>query len=166
MKEEKILDYNHMFEHACAFVDCAEACFIEPSSFKLRLKSHGAAAIVNSAFACEIFIKSMLVFNMTPASEIRGHELLTLWNQLKTKDAVLVNNIEDTIVSLFETDNTDMFISQLEIASNAFEHWRYIYEKEESTINANFLRLLMYELRAMCCNKFYNLDWIDYVKCR
>lgn len=35
------------------------------------------------------------------------------------------------------------------------EYWRYIYEKQEGTINMNFLLGFRYRLREVCCNKLF-----------
>ena len=80
-----------MFEHACAFVDCARYCQIEPDNIKFRMKSHSVVGIVNSAFACEVFIKTLLVFRGVPLNERKsnnkkyGHNLEKLWIAFREK---------------------------------------------------------------------------------
>lgn len=63
MKKYNKLNLQYMFRHACAFADCARACEIEPSTIRYRTASHAVAGMVNSALACEVFIKSMLVWH-------------------------------------------------------------------------------------------------------
>ena len=63
MSENIILDSKRMFEHACAFCDCAKFCEVESSNIEYRMRSHTVSGIVNSAFVCEIFIKTLLVFS-------------------------------------------------------------------------------------------------------
>ena len=48
--------------------------------------------------------------------------------------------------------------------SDAFEYWRYIYEKQEGSINLNFLRGLRDLLREVCCNKLFQKTWNEYIK--
>ncbi|EDM88017.1 hypothetical protein RUMOBE_01437 [Blautia obeum ATCC 29174] len=47
-------------------------------------------------------------------------------------------------------------------ASNAFEYWRYIYEKQDGSININFLRDFRYMLRNVCCRKLFGKSWDEY----
>ena len=51
-------DACRMFKHACAFVGCAKFCEKEPWNIEKRLPDYTVADIVNSAFACEIFLKT------------------------------------------------------------------------------------------------------------
>ena len=55
MKDENLEVSRRMFKHACAFLDCASFCQIEPNNIEYRMSSHTVAGIVNSAFACEIW---------------------------------------------------------------------------------------------------------------
>lgn len=82
MGEKNVLDPHRMFEQACAFSDCARCCEIEPNNIiEYRFKSHTVSGIVNSAFACEVFIKTLLVIHGVPVKEMRdkkvggGHDL-------------------------------------------------------------------------------------------
>ena len=76
-----------MFEHACAFCDCAKFCEVESSNIEYRMRSHTVSGIVNSAFACEIFIKTLLVFHGRTIMDIKGHELKLLWEKFKREDS-------------------------------------------------------------------------------
>ena len=86
MSENIILDSKRMFEHACAFCDCAKFCEVESSNIEYRMRSHTVSGIVNSAFACEIFIKTLLVFHGRTIMDIKGHELKLLWEKFKKED--------------------------------------------------------------------------------
>ena len=153
-----LFDSRRMFRHACAFADCAMFCEREPNSIVVRTQWHTVPDIVNSAFACEVFIKSLLVFNGFPLKEIRGHELAGLLKQLETKDLETVIKVKDSFDS-----NEDEFNDMINNISNAFEQWRYVYEKHSSEIHLNFLRLLRSVLREVCCEKLYNMTWSEYL---
>ena len=47
------------------------------------MRSHTVSGIVNSAFACEVFIKTLLVFHGRTIVEIKGHKLKMLWEEYK-----------------------------------------------------------------------------------
>ena len=110
-----------MFEHACAFVDCARYCQIEPNNIKCRTKSHSVSGIVNSAFACEIFIKTLLVFHGVPVEELKCHDLKRLWGKFKIKDANTALSVERGMREWFKSQNENMFDEMLNDISNAFE---------------------------------------------
>lgn len=77
---------NSMFKHVCAFIDCARYCEIEPNNIEYRMQSHTVSGIVNSAFACEVLIKSLLVFHGLTDKKLRGHNLKILWGEFKAID--------------------------------------------------------------------------------
>lgn len=58
----------------------------EPKNIKIGVMSHMVACIVNSAFSCEVFIKSLLVHHGKTVEEIHGHELYKLWAKYKELD--------------------------------------------------------------------------------
>jgi hypothetical protein len=162
--ENIIFDPQRMFEHACAFVDCARSCEIEPNNIKYRMQSHTVSGIVNSAFACEVFIKSLLVFNDMPAKELRGHELKKLWSAFKEKDYKTAVSVEEGMRTVFNSENENMFNELLDEISNAFEYWRYIYEKDTGSINYNFLVYFRNLLREVSCRLINGKSWNEYIK--
>lgn len=148
-----------MFEHACAFSDCARNCEIEPNNIEYRMHSHTVSGIVNSAFSCEIFIKTLLVFN---GKKPHGHKLKALWNDFKKSDKETALLVEKRIQNWFDSKNDNLFNELLNESSDAFEHWRYIYEKQNAKININFLKGLRIILREICCNKLFQITWEEY----
>ncbi len=77
----------------------------------------GIPAIVNGAFACELYLKSMNYSS-------RGHELIELYNKL---DDIAREDIYRRTATKLNKESFDDCIKGL---SNLFAHWRYIYEKE------------------------------------
>ena len=57
--------------------------------------------------------------------------------------------VEKGICEWFRTEDENLFDRLIGEASNAFEYWRYIYEKQEGTINMNFLLGFRYRLREV-----------------
>lgn len=162
MSKNIILDSKRMFEHACAFCDCAKFCEVESSNIEYRMRSHTVSGIVNSAFACEIFIKTLLVFHGRTIMDIKGHELKLLWEKFKKEDHETAMYVEKQICEWFRTEDENLFDRLIGEASNAFEYWRYIYEKQEGSINMNFLLGFRYKLREVCCNKLFGKSWDEY----
>lgn len=115
-----------MFEHACAFVDYARYCQIKPNNIKCRTKSHSVSGIVNSALACEVFIKTLLVFHGIPVEKLKCHDLKRLWGKFKTKGANTALSVKRGLREWFKSQIENMFDEMLNDISNAFEYWRYI----------------------------------------
>lgn len=157
-------DYGRMFKHACAFVDCAKYCEIEPNNIEYRMQSHTVSGIVNSAFACEVFIKSLLVFHGMTVEKLRGHNLKKLWDEFKVKDCETACLVEERMRGWFNSENENMFDELLDNVSDAFDYWRYIYEKQDGSINLNFLRGFRDLLREVCCNQLFRKSWNEYIK--
>lgn len=94
--------------------------------------------VVNSAFACELFMKSML------PSDTRGHKLDDLF-------ALLDNDIQERIRSFTidkmkklkpEYSDTD-FQNDLLHNNNVFAEWRYFHEGNSNSVNLQFISLFM-----------------------
>ncbi len=83
------------------------------------------SSIVNEIFACELFLKSMLIIK-TKHKIIKGHKLLELYNLLC--DETIEKNM-----SKYD------FVNELEKISNSFVEWRYCYEYDSMTINRGFV---------------------------
>lgn len=161
MSDNIVLDYNRMFRHACAFADCAQYCEREPNTIECRFQSHTVSGIVNSAFACEVFLKALLVFY--GETQLRNHKLKDLWLDLEEKDEETTLSIKRSIKDWFASDDDNLFDRLLDDASEAFVYWRYIYEKQDGSININFLRGFRILLRDICCKRFYNKSWKEFV---
>lgn len=164
MIEEVSLDPHRMFRHGCAFADCAKYCETEPNNIKYRTQSHTVSGIVNSAFACEVFIKTLLVFHGTSFEELnRFHKLETLWSKLKTKDCRTTSLVEQRVQEWFNSKTENLFDKLLSEISDAFVYWRYIYEKDSGSLNLNFLRYFRELLREVCCSQLYGKTWNEYI---
>lgn len=164
LEKKKDIDLKHMFRHACAFIDCANACELEPHHIELRTASHLTANMVNSGLACEIFLKALLIFHGVRLEELkRIHELKCLWNRYKKLDEESANTIEHYINNSFFKSENEPFDRILDESSRAFVDWRYIYEFKEATFNPHFLRGFRWILREVACQKIYGIKWTEYI---
>lgn len=64
----------------------------------------------------------------------------------------------------FNSKNENMFDEILLDMSNAFEHWRYIYEKDSAKINLNFLIGLRNILQDTCFREVHGKSWTEYIE--
>lgn len=150
-------DAQRMFRHACAYHDCSEFCKSAPNSIIVRSSWYTTPEITNAAFACEIYMKT-LSFDATAALS-RGHDLSILWHNLSTEDR---RGIKEELTSIDNTISDDQFDSMLSNISNAFDVWRYIYEKNGASIQLGYLRSLCCALREHTCKKLYACTWSEY----
>ena len=90
-----------------------------------RLYSTIIASVVNEVFACELFLKSMIMIK-TGEKSIKKHKLLELYDLL---------GIETIEKSLSKYD----FRDELQKISCSFITWRYCYEYGTIVINRGFV---------------------------
>lgn len=159
-------DACRMFKHACAFVGCAKFCEKEPWNIEKRLPDYTVADIVNSAFACEIFLKTLLLYNGKTIEEIKKtkHGIEELWKFLKTVNPTISADIEKRVINTFQSTDMSFFDTAMSTISDAFVTWRYIYESHGATIHINFLRIFREVLQEVCCETLYHMTWNDYTK--
>jgi len=104
---------------------CFEQRNLPDGKFEMPLQ----AAVVCLAFGVELGLKSLLASEQKKAT---GHKLLALFNKLSTElQEVIAANLS---LSLHDTRQ------KVGAISSVFEDWRYVYEKEELTLDLEFLR--------------------------
>ncbi len=118
-KKELALGYAasaHLaYWHAQDFKEAAEIiCEKEPTK----------PVIVNLAFSCELYMKALLMLQKKNREIIIGHELNQLFSELDV-------TVKERILSETNIRNWDRFMKD---SSNAFDAWRYYYEKDKSMI--------------------------------
>lgn len=105
-------------------------------------------SIVNCAFACELFMKSILQKN------IRGHKLNDLFSSL---DGGIQEKIKNKTIkemnSLSKTYSEIDFQNDLEKNSNIFAEWRYVYEGNSDSANYQFITNLMKATFDVACEE-------------
>lgn len=88
---------------------------------RIKYEVANVPAIVNGAFAIELYIKSKLL------EKTEGHNLRLLYNKL---DQELKDGIKSEIESKIDKRFTS-FNKLFKTIANAFEYWRYIHEKND-----------------------------------
>ena len=166
MTGNSFVDAKRMFKHACAFADCAVFCFKDKNNLIVRTQWYSTPGIVNSAFACEVFIKALLVYHGMTLDHIKhiGHRLENLWNAYAIKDSQTSSQVQDSIRNYFQSGDNTLFDRKLKEASNAFVDWRYMYEGREVELNLHFLMAFREVLRTTCCQQLYGKSWSEFVE--
>lgn len=95
-------------------------------------------AVVNGAFACELFMKAMLPKNT------RGHKLQELFNDLDTNIQDRIKNNTLVRIKKFSESYTDVdFYTDLTHNGNIFSEWRYFHEGNVNSANFRFISNFM-----------------------
>jgi len=125
----KIEEYNprQMAYTAKAFLASAKKCNSNPS-VELIAWAHPLLIpiVTNTAFACELFLKALLQNSKTLKG---GHNLLELFQSLP----------EEIKRDIIGSRNSTHFFEELTRISCLFEEWRYIYERQLTSLNFRFL---------------------------
>ena len=79
-------------------------------------------AIVNAAFSCELYFKSML-------KQPWGHKLKDLFEQLDIETQLQLKSEFDTNFTKHPVYNFDVFLNDI---SDAFIEWRYVFEESHT----------------------------------
>lgn len=154
MRSERRKDATEMFLHACAFVDCVEHYEQVEQNAVHKAMWRSTPKIVNTAFACEIFLKALLVFNNIEYK--RAHNLEELYNLLP---AEYQQQIEQGIVARYGR-TTDVFgLSYLSNIAESFNEWRYSFEHHHLSIEIGYLYMFCEALREICCKDLYGESW-------
>ena len=139
-----------MFYTATDFYNCAEFVFNLEDSF---MKGYHTPAVVNLAFACEVYLKTLLE---NQGIEIKTHDLSKLFQKLpeECQQDILKDVSEDgfSLVDVFG-------ISEIDRISRVFEDWRYNYEHSVLNVDLGFLESFCKALRECCCKVVFNSTW-------
>lgn len=160
-----LFDCQQMFRHACAFAevaDMAEAKFCHGTA---DIEWYSTPATVNSAFACEVFLKALLLSYGMPAG--KKHKLKELYEALPEDAKEWIKH--ETLIH-YGGSWTDAFgFEHLEQISDAFVEWRYSYEYVPGKtcsmqVDISFLTALRNSMREACCLRLFHMKWDDYIR--
>lgn len=101
-------------------------------------------AIVNIAFACELFMKSLL------PEKMHGHNLDKLFKKLDSDiQAEIISNVVAEMKKSHPVYEQENFEENLIQNATAFEKWRYFHESSHLAANIAFLSLFADELHRV-----------------
>lgn len=93
---------------------------------------------VNGAFACELFMKSML------PNGTRGHKLNDLFDMLDNNLQVEIRNLTVEKMKKINSEYCDTnFQNELAHNSNIFAEWRYFHEGNTNSVSFQFILSFM-----------------------
>lgn len=150
-KKEKIIkikgNYNLAFSEAEVFYETA--CMCDAEHLKLDMNSSFLFSfVVNITFACELYLKSIMISISEDNEFVKTHDLLILFNNLGD------DKIKDMLQKSFEEQGKDLLIF-LEHHKNHFIDFRYAFEDNDKQLSvfstdlgifANTLRKISLEM--------------------
>ena len=160
---DKQFTCRQMFRHACAFAECADMAEEKFCHETAGIGWYTTPATVNSAFACEVFLKAILRFYDIPVG--KKHKIKKLYDLLPERIQEWMKN---EVTKGYERMWYDSFGRELlENISDAFVEWRYIYEHDWSKssvihMETAFLTTFRNALREACCQLFFRMTWEEY----
>ena len=161
-----VIDPAKAFQQACAFADCAQACETEQLEIWATEFARFSAAAANSAFACELFLKSMIALCGAAGKEegvVSTHDLYQLYATLKDRDAEAAELIEGAVMRIVKLEEGYTFDKALRDSANSFNYWRYAYEHKRAKAGVMFLHVMRWVLRDECCMKLHGITWSSYI---
>lgn len=150
----KSMDVFSMYQTGCEFSDCADFAMKAQDVVPFHGLFYSVPAVVNSAFACEVFLKLLLEVEQIEFK--RMHQLEELFNQLPEQ---VKTAIQQSTIQKYGTW-TDVFgLNLLHQISDAFVQWRYNYEHDFGNdgtmkIEIGFLVAFRNALREKCSDYF------------
>ena len=155
-------DCKEMFRHACAFCEVADMAMEKFHHETADISWYVDPAEVNSAFACEVFLKAILKWNDIEQKKV--HKLKDLHELLPAK---VQEHIHYCVLNEHGSWTNAMGQNLLELVSDDFGRSRYLYEhdlhKQGSVrIYTGFLEMYRNILRDVCCQLFYGITWDEY----
>ena len=149
-----------MFDHACDFSASADLLWESYITKNDCIFDYAVPAVVYFAFSCEIFLKTLLLCHNISFKKI--HNLEDLYKKLPDE---IKGKIEQNIYNCY--DVTEKYILDTETLgeiSNAFQEWRYLYEKNESILFSNTSLFMAFRevLREECCQTIFGKTWSVY----
>ena len=159
----KQFDCREMFRHACAFAEVADMADDKFKHDTADINWYTIAAAVNSAFACEVFLKAILYYSDISFEKL--HDLKSLFEKLPEDIKSFVK--ETTIAHHGDMWKNYFGFEYLDNISKAFVYWRYIYEVDITKTGSirfetGFLRTFRNTLREACCELFFKKTWDEY----
>ncbi len=144
------LDVVEMYFTACKFSECADLCQREGEKEDAQWFLYVNPAVVNAAFACEVFLK--LLLHSEGIRIPKGHRLHVLYHELP---CALQERIRGDVIQRYGQWKDAFGMECLENVSDAFATWRYIYEHDwhksvTVRIDVSFLMALKNALKALC----------------
>ena len=160
--KDKALELCEIFETACVFFDGAGFCLQAADMGNPGVLSHRIPAIVNAAFACEVFLKTLLRLFDIPLE--KEHKLKQLYKRLPQD---IQERIKAGATARYGRWTDIWGQDYLDNISNAFIKWRYHYEHDWSKscvmhIEIGFLFAFGKSLRGECCKELYRMGWGEY----
>ena len=159
MTGNKIFDCQQMFRHACAFAEVADMAEMKFCHDTADIEWYITPSIVNSAFACEVYLKALLFYFDIPLQ--KQHKLKELYDMMPGE---IRKSIKATVINRYGGWKDPFGFDLLDGITDAFIKWRYSYEIEKSLyLDTVFLYVFRNALRAACCQLFFGKAWEEYL---
>jgi len=145
--DQEVTTNDSMFGQAISFATVAENIYAEAFKKSPYKGKFMAPYVVNGAFSIEVFLKTI---HDAYGNKIKGHHLLNIYNDMPKLGKKLFNDAAKDVRPYYSLHDGEDIISCLTKLSKSFEDWRYIYEKNELTIEIQSIRYTMHTCQEAC----------------
>lgn len=152
------MGFQIMFDQANSFYLCANLCRKESDSRPESAPLLSIPQIVNLAFACEVYLKTLLDFHKIGIG--KKHKLNDLFDALPKDDQEFIDIQLRSTYPFPDVWGRRM----IDVEANAFVEWRYGYEKSRISCDIGYLIALSKALQVLCCKRLYAITWEKYCK--
>lgn len=119
--------------------------------------------IVNVSFACEIYLKIIILLNGENYGKIHNLKDLYVMSKVCSEfETYVIENTKNLDIK-YDKEKLD---NDLNLISNAFVEWRYIFESEDLCIPNGFLNIFCNYLDAVCIKRILEITGINMNKYR
>ncbi len=154
------MNANVMFDQANSFYICAKLCWKELRNCLERFDICLTPHVVNLAFACELYLKTLLTC-VNGGNILRAHKLNELEALLPEP---MRESIAEAVRDKFPIDRDAFGTLYLDLISDAFAEWRYSYEKDALSCDIGFLTEFADALKETCSQQIYGICWDEYCR--
>lgn len=150
------------------YFNVEEGSVLEWGSTKMTVKGNKCISkvfpfVVNKAFACEVYLKLLLIESNYDLKKLKRGEKHNIFKLYEKNNSNLKEYIENEFLIFGESANKEYVEKEIKDISNVFIQWRYIYEKlnEENVVNYGFLNMfceLLDKYSQEVIMKNYNYD--------
>lgn len=133
---------------ADAFAEVANEIYAKGLSASPYKGTSAPPFVVNATFSIELYLKAVLHFY---GQKAWGHHLGELFEKLSPEGKAIFEQAASDVRHLYKLEPGATYAIILQALGKAFEHWRYIFEKEAARVEIQAIRYAMHVSHEASC---------------
>jgi HEPN domain-containing protein len=145
---KEIQRHAQIHGQANAFAEVANEIYARDLSASPYKGTSAPPFVVNATFSIELYLKAVLDFY---GQKSWGHDLGVLFATLSPESKAIFEQAASDVRHLYKLEPEATYAIILQALGKAFEHWRYIFEKEAARVDIQAIRYAMHVSHEACC---------------